>query len=315
MSRREGKLLLGIDGGGTSTSALLARDDGPRGWQALGRGASGCGNIAIGDPAAARANLQAAIAGAFDHAGLPPQSVDFACFALAGSDRASVREPFERWLGQQEIASHWMLVHDAQPLLAWAEPDETAVALIAGTGSLAWGRNGRGQSARAGGWGPLLGDEGSGYWLGLQALRAVVRHGDGRGPTTRLSSTLPVDWANLDDLRHLPLQAQTRGRDAIAALSTWVSAAADAGDGVAEEILDEAVRQLAELVLAVARQLDATIRLDRLALAGGVLLHRPRWPEQIRSRLQQQGMSVAKLECIADPVRGAVELAYRACSR
>jgi N-acetylglucosamine kinase-like BadF-type ATPase len=306
-------LLLGIDGGGSSTSAVLARCD-AQGWSPLGRGEAGPSNLAATDPATALANLDVAVAAAFRQAACSRQPVARACLALAGSDRPAVKLAVDHWARQQAIADDWTIVNDAQPLLAWAPADQHAIALISGTGSLAWGRNRSGQTTRAGGWGPLLGDEGSGHWIAMQGLRAVLREFDGRGPATKLSQSLP-EPLRVDDHRELPLQVRSLPRDRLAALAPWVGHEAEQGDPVAQQILDDAAQQLAALVLAVARRLDIGPTLPLLVVTGGVLLHSQRLRQRLVARLEQQGLPVAAVDPLADPTRGAVELAYRAVRR
>jgi N-acetylmuramic acid 6-phosphate etherase len=306
-------LLLGIDGGGSSTSALLARCD-TQGWSALGHGEAGPSNLAATDPATALANLDTAVAAAFQQAGCARRTVARACLALAGSDRPAVKLAVDHWARQSAIAEDWTIVNDAQPLLAWAPIDQDAIALISGTGSLAWGRNRAGQTTRAGGWGPLLGDEGSGYWIAVQGLRAAVRQYDGRGPATQLSQSLP-EPLRADDRRELPLQVRSLPRDRLAALAPWVEQAAEQGDAVARQILDHAAQQLAALVLTVARQLSIGPTLPLLVVTGGVLLSSQGLRQQVVAQLEQQGLHVAAVDPQVDPTRGAVELAYGAVRR
>jgi N-acetylmuramic acid 6-phosphate etherase len=313
MSTSDDRLLLGLDAGGSSTTAMLARRS-TRGWLPLGRGTSGAGNPALVDPSTALDRLDAAIDDAFQQAGRARSRVDSACLAIAGSDRASMRETLLRWIDERSIATDCVIVHDAAPLLAWAPPIETAVALVSGTGSLAWGRDGEGRSARAGGWGPLLGDEGSGYWLGLQSLQAIVREVDRRGPPTSLSRRLPSQLT-LTDWKELPVQVQTLSRHQIAALAPQVITAADMGDLVARQLLADAARHLADMVQAVAVQLHAGDSLGRLAIAGGVLLRSPALQQQLTERLDQHGLHIQQVQRVDDPLQGAVELAYQAMLR
>ncbi len=151
-------------------------------------------------------------------------------------------------------------------------------------------------------------------WIVLQALRAAVRQVDTRGPLSSLNAALPSPWQQQDP-RQWPVLAQALDREQIAAMFPRVAAAADVGDSVAAEILSDALDHLTQLVLAVARQLDAIDAIDRLVLTGGVLLHRPTWPTALISRLAQQGVRVGQVERIDDPARGAVEIAYREASR
>jgi N-acetylglucosamine kinase-like BadF-type ATPase len=194
-------------------------------------------------------------------------------------------------------------------LLAAGTPDGWGVAVIAGTGSMAFGRAPDGRTARAGGWGYLLGDEGSGYALALAALRAVARMADQRGPTTYLADML---------LSHLALKqpqeligAVYRGgldRPAVAVLAPVVLEAAEAGDEVADAIVQKGAEQLALAVAAVARQLELTSPLP-VALAGGLLVAAPGYRRRLTQALAKSLIHPEPVMLIQEPAEGAVRLA------
>lgn len=303
------RLLLGVDAGGTSTSAWVAVDRDHRPL-VIGRGLAGTGNPTSVAQAEALANIEHAIDDAFGNARQPRCRVDSACFALAGIDREPVRRLVDHWIGQREIAARWQIVHDAQPLLAHAA-GENAVALISGTGSLAWGRRADGRDGRAGGWGPLLGDEGSGYWIGMQALRALVLAHDQRGEPTCLSESLP-SHLTFTKVQQLPLAVATLDRRQISALAPLIATAAASGDAVACQILIAAAEQLVGLVVAVATRLGMPDAIDRLVVTGGVVLNVNLVLEQTLAGLRDLGWRWATLERMAEPVAGAVELARQA---
>jgi N-acetylglucosamine kinase-like BadF-type ATPase len=207
-----------------------------------------------------------------------------------------------------------MIVHDAAPLLARVPADESAIALICGTGSFAWGRDAQGNTARAGGWGPALGDEGSGYWIGLIGLRAVLRAVDGRGPATSLTQSL-AGLLEMSDWSELPARFRTFSRERLAALAPHVIAAAQARDAVARALLHEAGRQLAEIVLAVSTSLQCRGSLGRLVMAGSVLLQSQTLRRQVVQWLEQHGLDIRHVEQVAEPAEGALELARQALTR
>ena len=154
--------------------------------QILGRGIAGPGNPRAAGFDVAQANIDAAIDAAFAAADLPRTTVAAACFGLAGAGRPDEQQRIAAWARQQRIAERIRVCGDAEPILAAASPENSGIVLIAGTGSLAWGRNQAGETARCGGWGYLLGDEGSGYAIALAGLHAAMRAADGRGPQTDL---------------------------------------------------------------------------------------------------------------------------------
>jgi N-acetylmuramic acid 6-phosphate etherase len=187
---KQGELFLGIDGGGTHTVALLAvrkPGAGPAGWALLGRGTTGPSNRqAVGTEQALEA-LDEAVSAAFLAAGVPRGPVAGACLGLAGADRPDDQAVLHEWADRVRLAGRVEVTSDAAILLAAGTPDGSGLVLIAGTGSIAFGRTADGRRARAGGWGYLLGDEGSAYALVMSGLQAVARAADGRGPATALT--------------------------------------------------------------------------------------------------------------------------------
>lgn len=275
----------------------------------LGRGhAQGSNPVAV-PAAAAAAELERAIRQACDRAGCRPEQMDGVCLAMAGSDRLTVRQQLERWasdLGLRGVR----IVHDAEPVLAAGTPDGCGIALISGTGSLAFGRNCQGVSARAGGWGPLLGDEGSAYRLVVSALQAVAQQLDGRGPTTALTAGL------LDDLQvkqplELPRQVASRDRAQLAGLASRVMQTAAADDAVAQSLVIRAADELAGLVACLMRRLGWGESEFPLALSGGLLSNHPQFVLLLQQSLQRQQATPANLELVDDPVQGALLLACR----
>ena len=179
VSKFEGPVrLLGIDGGGTTTEAWLTEP----GCRVLGRGTAGPSNAKAVGSEAARLALDSAIRGAFENAGLAPAPVDVACLGLAGFDRPDDRKILAGWADDARWARQLVMVNDGDLVVAAGTPEGWGVGVIAGTGSIAVGRSRDGRTARAGGWGHLLGDEGSAYGIVLDALRLVARRTDGRSP-------------------------------------------------------------------------------------------------------------------------------------
>ena len=168
--------MLGIDGGGTTTEAWLAEP----GCHVLGRGTAGPSNAkAVGQEAALQ-SLDTAIRSAFHAAGLTPEPVDVICLGLAGFDRPDDRKILREWAEHAGWARSILIVNDGDLVIAAGTPEGWGVGVIAGTGSIAVGRTKDGRTARAGGWGHLIGDEGSAYRVVLDALRLVARRTDGR---------------------------------------------------------------------------------------------------------------------------------------
>jgi len=304
------ELVLGIDGGATKTVAWLAvRSDGGE-PSVVGRGTAGPANPqAIGFDEALQ-NLDQAIADAFADAGVKSGPLAAAVLALAGWDREQNRQVLRRWAEKRRLANRFRSVHDALPVLVAGSPEGWGVALISGTGSFAFGQTPEGRSVRAGGWGYLFGDEGSGYAIALAGLRAAAKSADGRAPATQLVDAL----LGRLDLREPPelIPAVYRFADdraRIASLADVVTQTADQGDAQAQAILDEAAAELAGMVAAVAQHLGFSHGTFPLALTGGVLLGSERLRRALEARLTSLGRGPASVACIREPVAGAVRLA------
>ena len=266
-------LFIGLDGGGTSTRALATDETGA----VLGRGKAGPGNpLSVGwEPAVA-----AIIAAVRATRVLLP--VDAAFFGLAGVGREPAKSRMTAALAEARLARRFEVGIDVEIALAGAHGGEPGGIVCAGTGAIALARAADGTLHRADGWGHLLGDEGSGYWIGLEALRKVFRDADGR-----LGCPEPDDAPSALGtaiLAHFGLQSLselvTRVYETpltpaeVAALAPVVAACAKAGDTGADATLMWAGWELAHAGIAVLRAAD--MRQGPLSYTGGVFrLGRP----------------------------------------
>jgi len=300
-------VLLGVDGGGSKTLALAADLQG----HVLGRGLAGPSNYHAVGLEAATAALETAIAAALEATQIPSAVVSIAalCLGLAGMGRPEDRAVMQTWAAERFPGATVAVVTDAQLVLAAGTPAGWGLALISGTGSLAYGEDAAGRNARAGGWGYLLGDEGSGYAIGLAALRAVMRAADGRGPATALTAAVLAHWGLQQPqelVRHV--YRPELGRTEIAALAALVDAAAGQGDAVARALTAEAGRELALAVQAVARQLAFTGAVP-CAVAGSVLVKGQAVATAFRAAAVELGLQLEPFTPVAEPVWGAIRLA------
>jgi N-acetylglucosamine kinase-like BadF-type ATPase len=304
--------LLGVDGGGTATEAWLAQPGG----RVLGRGTSGPSNAkAVGLEAARRA-LDAAIRAAFDDAGLAPAPVDVACLGLAGFDRPDDRQVLAGWADEARWARRLVLANDGDLVVAAGTPEGWGIGVIAGTGSIAVGRAPDGRTARAGGWGHLIGDEGSAYAIVLDALRLVVRRADGREPRPGGTDPLTERLCQALGAARVPqivtaIYSPDFHRARIAALAPEVLAACAEAPDDAARLLAPAGAALAEMVAAVARSLGWSAGGLPLAVAGGFLLSAAAVRQAMIDGLTQRGYQPI-VTPVPDPARGAVILAERA---
>ncbi|MDP6423857.1 MAG: BadF/BadG/BcrA/BcrD ATPase family protein [Planctomycetota bacterium] len=269
------QLVLGIDGGGTKTVARIARHDAP--VAVLGEGRAGPSNWLTHGPEVAMQAVIAARDAAFKDAGIANHHANCTCIALAGAGSAAARATVVRHATAAGLADTIRVVHDAEPVLAAAFPDCIGIALLSGTGSIAFGRAADGTTARAGGHGAAAGDLGSAFAIASAAIRASI-------------VTEPPD---ITDTR------------SVAALAPAVIAAAQSGNTAAAGILDDAARALAALVRDVARELALEAPIP-LALAGGVLVG----SESIRGLFTSAlDLDHAPTTIVENPVDGCLRLA------
>jgi N-acetylglucosamine kinase-like BadF-type ATPase len=307
-------LVIGIDGGGTKTIAWLAslsRGSLESDHVVLGKGAAGPSNQRAVGPVIAMSNLDSAIAAAFDSAELARQTVAAACLGLAGADRDSDRQVVENWADASRLAKSVTVVNDAIPLLNSGKGTGTGVALIAGTGSLAWGRNENGQTARSGGWGYLFSDEGSAFSIGRAVLNAVSRAVDGRSEQTRLVG---------DVFEHLKISAPQEivaavysheiPRSVVASTAFLAFSASAAGDKVAIEILQQAASELAGMAVSTTRRLTLQSALS-LSITGAVLLQNAEFRQRVITEIEAADIELVQTILIEDAVSGAVNMAVR----
>jgi N-acetylglucosamine kinase-like BadF-type ATPase len=244
------KLYLGVDGGQSATAAVIGDETG----RILGTGEAGpCNHAAAGE---GRAKVERAVtgslAGACAQAGLDARTISFeaACFGMSGGP-----EDKQEILAGILRTRRLIVTDDAVIALAGATATGQGIITISGTGSIAFGRNASGQSVRAGGWGYIFGDEGSGFYIARQATRAVLRAHEGWGPATNLRDILfeATGTSTAYDLLHL-FYTDAWPRSRVAKLARLVDAAADS-DSVAAEIIHNAAQQLALLAGSVRAQL------------------------------------------------------------
>ncbi|MCS7220563.1 MAG: BadF/BadG/BcrA/BcrD ATPase family protein [Anaerolineae bacterium] len=261
------EVVLGVDGGGTKTAAVVM-DVAQR---VLGRGMGPSSNHHDVGTEAAAAALRQAIKGALSEAGAGFNDVVGICLCLAGADRPADQERMAGLVRAIYPFPRVAVYNDAVGALAAGTGRLLGVVVIAGTGTIAYGFDRQGRSARAAGWGALLADYGSGFWIGMEALHAIVRAADGRGPTTALTERV---LAHLGLADAEGLISWTYGEPfhwhRFAALAPIVTKTAQAGDGVAQDILRRAGRHLAESGLAVMRRLQMQDEPFDLVLSGSV---------------------------------------------
>lgn len=297
--------VLGIDAGGTKTVCLLADDQGRLIAEAR---RSGANLQAVGELEVEKVLFEV-MEEAIGDRGIVPSAI---CLGIAGVDRPNdsvVVRAIMRRIGYQ---ARVVVVNDALVALEAGAPGQPGIVVISGTGSIAYGRNAKGEAARSGGWGYVLGDEGSGYWIGRGALRAVLREADKRGPATPLTAMLLKHFgvAQASGLIHEVYNTNLKPA-AIGGLATCVQAAFSLGDPVATGILRGAANELESSALAVARRLELVGEPFVFILAGGIFRAVPWLEEELARRLPVAvpGSHVRLLD--REPATGAVALALQ----
>ena len=260
------RFYLGIDGGQSSTTALIADGAG----RVLGFGRAGpCNHVSSNE---AREKFFRAIGGCVEQAcaaaGLDYSTITFEAACLGFSGGAKDKEQYSRELLR---GRRFQITHDADIALSGATAGQPGIIIIAGTGSMAFGRNAEGKTARAGGWGYIFGDEGGGFDLTRRALRAALRFEEGWGPATSLHAFLldATGAPDVNDLMHRFYGFEFT-RPEIAALSELVTKAAEYGDEIALEILKSAAADLETYLAGVYQHLFHAGDKILIAYIGGV---------------------------------------------
>ncbi len=260
------KLFLGVDGGQSTTTALIGDEAG----RVLGAGQGGpCNHVgAVEGRVKLTRAVEECVAKACAQAQLDAAQTRYeaACFGMSGGP-----EDKEALLAEILPTSRLIVTHDGLIALSGATAGEPGIVAIAGTGSFAFGRNAAGRAARAGGWGYIFGDEGGGFDITRQALRAALRFEEGWGPPTALRDVFlqAVKARDVNDALHR-FYTQEYPRPRVASFSRLVDEAALAGDPVAADILRNAAQHLALLIASIRRQLWTEGEAVQVAYIGGV---------------------------------------------
>ncbi|MGJ3188907.1 ATPase [Paenarthrobacter nitroguajacolicus] len=285
--------VIGLDIGGTKTRGVRFENGAPVRDESAG--SSNVQNVSREQAAANLAELFAKIGGG---------RIDQVYAGAGGIDTDEDAQALADLIAPHASGAHITVVHDSRLLLA-AGGASTGVAVIAGTGSAAWGKNDAGEEARAGGWGYLLGDEGSGYWLGREAVRHSLRRMNQGLEPDRLSRAL-LDSVGVDEpgkliaLFHSP----ETGRRYWAQQARLVVEAADAGDETSKALVEQAGRDLADLAEQAVRQLGID---GPVILGSGLGMNVQRLQEAFKARLAEEGIVDVRI-LHQDPVFGVPRL-------
>jgi N-acetylglucosamine kinase-like BadF-type ATPase len=297
---------LGFDGGGTKTECVVL----DAGGNTIGEGRGGPSNaLRCGFDTAVR-SLSEAADEALKSASLHKHSVSGVCAGLAGAGRRNVVRRMLVFLSQEFPNAVAQVTTDYEIALEAAVGAGPGVVLIAGTGSAVYGRNAAGETARAGGYGPWVGDEGSAFEIGRRAVAAVARARDLAGPATLLTEMIPaaLDCGDWDELTQ---QIMKKPDEIFPALFSVVAEAAEADDSAAKEILFTSAIGLGNLAMIVVRRLGMKDQEFSLVKSGGVFGHSRMLDALLDSVVVSGALrtKVSKLEI--SPAVGAARIAAR----
>jgi len=312
-------IFLGIDGGGSKTSCLIGDET-----SVLGVGTGGASNVVRVGEEQARESVATAIRQACTVANLVPSQISNVCVGLAGAARPEISE-LVRDMVSEVIAGEIKpsetkpveikVVGDMVIALEAAFGSGPGVIVIAGTGSIAYGRNSEGQTGRAGGWGFAISDEGSGHWIGRTAVAAAIGAWDEHPEqNVRLIEILLKSW-HLETIEQLVPAANATPAPDFAALFPSVLALADSGDRIARDVLTQAGTHLANLAGILFRRLFQNSDTVPVAMSGGVFGSSVLVRQFFYNSLCSGDPNAVLNPSVIEPVRGALELARKGAAR
>ncbi|HEY5329612.1 MAG TPA: BadF/BadG/BcrA/BcrD ATPase family protein [Acidobacteriaceae bacterium] len=291
-----------LDGGGTKTECWVADEN-----SVLGRASTGSVKLMNVDEATATSRLQNLVRETAAEAGVALSDVTRTCFGLAGSSSDAVREWAVQTL-RAVVGGEIMICGDEEIALDAAFHGGPGVLVIAGTGSNIVGRCADGTTQTAGGWGPMLGDEGSGHWIGVEAIKSALRAQD-RGVETCMLKDIEGHWG-LHSQGELVAFANRRSRVEFAELTAVVAKCVEDGDGLASSVLERAGHELAEQVSLVASKMHhagcAAADALHVAYSGSVLAKIPRVRKAMEEALRASMPNVEVAQSAVEPLEGAL---------
>ena len=300
-------VVIGVDGGGTRTRVWVADERGQQLGSAEGPGSA----LRPGETDRSADVIVSTTREALASCDMTHVTPKVLCVGVAGAGREPERQALWQALVARDVADEIVVHADAAIALDDAFGDGAGILLVAGTGSVAFGRGPTGSTSRCGGWGPVCGDEGSGAWIGRRALSIVTASSDEREPATALVGAV-LTAAQVNEVDGLVRWAGLATPADLAALAPVVASVADAGDLRANSLLSMASEELVLHVRTLARQLFGDERASvPVAFAGGLLSPGGPLRKRVENRMKTAvpGAQLRSEEVV--PVRGAVRGALR----
>ena len=300
--------VVGVDGGGTKTELVLI----DRSGNIIGRERGGTSNYQVIGGEKLKAELLGCLTRLMNHTNVPSHKIDRVFLGLAGAGRESDRKEITNLFNDTDFNEKVIVDSDAVVALAGAFGTAPGIIVISGTGAICFGMNHEGKVVRSGGWGYLLGDEGSGYFIGREALIAALKDFDGRGEKTNLRTEIERHF-NLNSIDQIIPQIYQNKIDrvAIANLAPLVFEQANHGDTHAEEIIRHAGRELGILAKAVAQKLNFMNEEIKVALIGSIFKQKDLLINEISKELFEVSWNIEIKDPMFDPGYGAALLALQ----
>jgi glucosamine kinase len=299
-------IFLGIDGGGSKTLCVIGDQN-----SVLGTGTSAGSNLVRVGEARAQKSLGVAIRQACAAANVSPSRIEKTCVGIAGGALPEIAGVVRR-LVSEFVSGEVVVVGDMVITMEAAFGSGPGVIVIAGTGSIAYGRNSAGQTARAGGWGFAISDEGSGHWIGRSAVAASMRAFDegGAESASPLLEGIMNSWG-VTTRDQMVVAANAAPSPDFAALLRRVLSAAESGDAAARAVLTQAGVELATLAKIVIVRLFGDAVPVPVAVLGGVFRNCGLVQQVFYDRLRAVFPQILPKATPVDPEKGALELARR----
>lgn len=303
----DSNLMIGLDGGGTKTVAVLARG-GKKDFSIIGRGVSSASNPRVVGFDNAICAINDAVRHAFTDAKIPVLKPGLLVAGISGAGREEEKNILHK--GISNLAKKVVITTDASLVLEEGLMEGWGIAVISGTGSMVLGKNQQGESFRSGGWGNILGDEGSAYALGMGALKLVTQIADGRKKTSLLNEKI---LANLQITHAQEIVAMFSGKKLekarIAGLAIEVLHAQEQGDQNAAVLINEQAGLLSACVVAVYNQMKIKDEMVPLTLAGSLLCKSDEYRRVFLEHLSCENIKLGMLTLVHEPALGALRLA------
>ena len=295
--------LIGIDGGGTQTVGVITDITGNHLVKVVGK-STNYHSVGLEQT---QETLKSIVNQLLSEVGVQMIDCQCACFGLAGVGRSEDHQKIYRLCRKIGVPEQFILTHDAEIALAAGTQLDMGILTISGTGSMTYGRNSAGESVRIGGWGHLLGDEGSGYDIGHQGLKVIAQMNDGRRQMTHLPNLI-LDRIPLTEIDQLVQWVGIANKSQISDLAVSVFRSAEIGDLAAQSIINQASQALTLSIQTAIRQLELPICAE-VFLSGGIFQNQPSFIRLLQDQFPERTVQLVSRE----PVYGAIRIAQKLC--